>query len=510
MNPSDNKSDNNKDNDTVNKDEFEQVVDKIKEANNILITVSTDPTVDQFAACIGLTLVLNKVGKHANAVFSGKVPSTIDFLKPEETLEKNTDSLRDFIIALDKAKADKLRYKVENDVVKIFITPYKTSISEKDLEFSQGDLNVDVVVALGVQDKAHIDKAILNHGRILHDATVISINTSKHSKLGNVNWTDTRASSLCEMVADVASELDSNVFDSQNSTALLTGIVAETDRYSNDKAAPHTMSVAGLLMSAGASMQLVTTSLSDKSKTGTIQSPDEQETESGDGVLQIEHPKDEGKEEPQEKVEEKPVEPPEEPTEPEEKTEEEPPAEDKQQDDLPPPPVEPEAPAEYVAGNDAATKQSEDEGQDENKPKVIKQRVIHEPPEFSGKLTANSEPEDGQYTGSTDPFSNNLPDTPLLSRPDDKDSESASLDTLFPVTDDSSPAKGKDLSIKDLKVEGGQTLSEIEQSVSSPHLNEQNGNGPADNTSPESSTLDPSNKDTPPPPAPPPYLPPES
>src|SRR5206468_10962115 len=110
-----------------------QIIDRLQNANNILVTVSANPSVDQLAACIGLTLLLNKMNKHATAVFSGKVPSTIEFLKPEETIETNTDSLRDFIISLDKSKADKLRYKVEDEVVKIFITPYKASISEKDL-----------------------------------------------------------------------------------------------------------------------------------------------------------------------------------------------------------------------------------------------------------------------------------------------------------------------------------------------------------------------------------------
>jgi len=85
-----------------------------------------------------LTLLLNKFGKHATAVFSGEVPSTIEFLEPESTLEKTTDSLRDFIIALDKSKADKLRYKVEDEMVRIFITPYRTSITQNDLVFSQG------------------------------------------------------------------------------------------------------------------------------------------------------------------------------------------------------------------------------------------------------------------------------------------------------------------------------------------------------------------------------------
>src|SRR2546421_4153765 len=95
------------------------IADRLNQANNILVTVSNTPSVDQLASCIGLTLALNKLGKHATAVFSGNVPSTIEFLQPEKTLEKNTDSLRDFIIALDKSKADKLRYKVEDKVVKI-------------------------------------------------------------------------------------------------------------------------------------------------------------------------------------------------------------------------------------------------------------------------------------------------------------------------------------------------------------------------------------------------------
>src|ERR1700680_441723 len=145
----------------------QQVVDRVKQANNVLVTVSANPSVDQLAACLGLTLLVNKLGKHGTAVFSGQVPRTIEFLQPEKTREKNTDSLRDFIIALDKSKADKLRYKVEDKVVKIFITPYRTSISEKDLEFSQGDFNVDVVVALGVHEQTDIDQAITAHGRIL-------------------------------------------------------------------------------------------------------------------------------------------------------------------------------------------------------------------------------------------------------------------------------------------------------------------------------------------------------
>ena len=240
-----------------------QLLERIKTANNVLVTVSSNPSVDQLSAAIGLTLMLNKVGKHATAVFSGQVPSTIEFLQPEKTLEKNTDSLRDFIIALDKSKADKLRYKVEDNSVRIFITPYRTSISQADLEFSQGDFNVEVVIALGVSDQNDLDKAIISHGRILHDATTISVTTGAPSTLGSINWADDKASSLCEMIAGLAEPLQQNLLDAQMATALMTGIVAQTDRFSNEKTSPSTMSVSAALMAAGANQQLVASKLEE-------------------------------------------------------------------------------------------------------------------------------------------------------------------------------------------------------------------------------------------------------
>jgi nanoRNase/pAp phosphatase (c-di-AMP/oligoRNAs hydrolase) len=241
----------------------QQIIERIKQGTNVLVTVSNSPSVDQLAACIGLTLMLNKLGKHATAVYSGETPSIMEFLQPEKTIEKNTDSLRDFIIALDKSKADKLRYKVEDKVVKIFITPYKTSISEKDLVFSEGDFNVDLIVALGVHDQGQLDQAIAAHGRILHDATVISINDSANGSLGSLNLMDQSTSSLSELITQFDGLIGKPILDAQIATALLTGIVSQTDRFSNDKTSPATMSVSAKLMSAGANQQLVAVKLEE-------------------------------------------------------------------------------------------------------------------------------------------------------------------------------------------------------------------------------------------------------
>ncbi len=249
----------------------QQIVEKVKTSSNILVTVSTNPSVDELSAALGLTILLNKMDKHATAVFSGAIPPAITFLDPEKTFENTVDSLRDFIIALDKEKADHLRYKVDGDVVKIFITPYRTTISGDDLEFSQGDYNVELVLALGVKQQDNLDSALSAHGRILHDATVatISIDDTK-SDLGSVAWHDQNASSLSEMIVSLAEAFkgDKAGLDEQIATAFLTGIVAATDRFSNSRTSSRVMTMAATLMAAGANQQLIAAKLEEANEIG--------------------------------------------------------------------------------------------------------------------------------------------------------------------------------------------------------------------------------------------------
>jgi hypothetical protein len=249
----------------------QQIIDKIKDSSNILVTVSKDPSVDELSAALGLTIMLNKLKKHATAVVSGAIPPAVSFLDPEKTFENTVDSLRDFIIALDKEKADHLRYKVEGDVVKIFITPYRTTISDKDLDFSQGDYNVELVLALGVTDETQLDAALEAHGKILHDATVVTMSASgEPSKLGSIDWHDETASSLSEMLVSLSEAIkgEKPLLDEQTSTALLTGIVAATDRFSNNRTSSKVMTMSAQLMAAGANQQLIAAKLEEADEIG--------------------------------------------------------------------------------------------------------------------------------------------------------------------------------------------------------------------------------------------------
>lgn len=245
-------------------DFIKKVVEKIKSSENILVVLSRTPSVDEIAAAIGLTLFLDGIQKHTTAVYSGRIPDSLVFLQPSETFEDNTDSLQDFIISLNKDKADHLRYKLEGDFVKIFITPYKSTISEDDLSFSHGDYNVDFVIAINVASSGNLDRALHEHGRIMRDASVVNITAGDPGRFGEIEWSNPSASSLCAMITNLIfaiQESDEKPLDHDIATALLAGIVAATDRFSNNRTNPDTLGIASKLMSMGADQQLITSNI---------------------------------------------------------------------------------------------------------------------------------------------------------------------------------------------------------------------------------------------------------
>ena len=241
-----------------------KVAEKIANSRNILIALSGDPSVDELSAAICLAEFLDRLGKHAIAIYSGVMPEALNFLNPKDKFENSADVLQDFVIALNKDKADHLRYKLEGDFVKVFITPYREKIVSDNLEFSYGDYNVDLVLALNVANGIDLDDALREYGKIMSDATVVNITTGNPGKFGEIEWNNKHASSVSEMIANLLTSASGDTkLDADEATALLTGIVAATDRFAKANTFPSTMQVASTLMDFGADQQLVAANISD-------------------------------------------------------------------------------------------------------------------------------------------------------------------------------------------------------------------------------------------------------
>ena len=295
----------------TNTDFINRIIEKINKSENILVALSRNPSTDEIAAAIGLAMYLEELGKHTTAIYSGETPNVLEFLKPEETFETNTNSLQDFIVALNKEKADHLRYRIDGDYVKVYITPYKTTISQDDLEFSHGDYNVDLVIALNVPTASDLDAALSEHGRIMHDASAIDITTGEPGRFGEIEWSDQNSSSVGEMVANLLLVMKKPQVKKEVATALLTGMVSATNRFSNENTKPSTMSMAAKMMELGADQQLVALNVMENSPAELIGAVDtgvnsnEQANEpQDDTLLSIDHNKKQPEETPEETSEE--------------------------------------------------------------------------------------------------------------------------------------------------------------------------------------------------------------
>jgi len=237
----------------------QQALEQLKSASTVLVTTVSNPTTDQLAATLGLSQMLKKLGKNVSTIVTGSVPENLHFLHPEKQFTDSLDSLRDFIVSLDKNLADKLRYKVEGDEVRIFITPYHTKIGKDDIRFSQGDFNVDAVVIIGAKDRADIDAAIMKESRVLNETPVIVVNAgnANATNIGGISWADPQASSVSEMMVSASEALQGGILDEQISTTLLTGIIAATNHFSNPDTSPKVMTMAAQLMASGANQQSI-------------------------------------------------------------------------------------------------------------------------------------------------------------------------------------------------------------------------------------------------------------
>jgi hypothetical protein len=240
----------------------QQASEAVRQANSILVVTGQNPSIDQIATTLGLLMILRKFGKSANAIVSDMVPSQLGFL-PVMDLGRNLSGGRDFILKVrtNKAKVASLKYLQEQDSLNIYLKPEQGSLAPSDITFDYGDFHYDIIIAVGVPARNRLDK-VFTENPSLFNTPIINIDFHRVNEgYGAINLIDTYAASLGEMMIAMSESLQTGLIDEPIATALLTGIIASTDRFT----APHTtakaLTVAAQMMAAGAKQQTVVKAL---------------------------------------------------------------------------------------------------------------------------------------------------------------------------------------------------------------------------------------------------------
>jgi len=238
----------------------QQVVDILKNSERILILTHKNPDGDALGSMLALYLSLRKLGKDVLAVCNDPAPASLTFLPEIEKIDQNFAGSRDFVISLDitKTKADKIMYKVNGDKLDIVITPKGGQFSKEDISCCDGAFQFQAVVVLDSPDLERVGSPYEKNPEIFYDTPVVNIDHhAGNDYFGKINLVDLTSTSTAEILVSVLEALagDSKFINDDIATALLTGIIYDTNSFQNTNTTPKSLTVAAQLVASGGRQQ---------------------------------------------------------------------------------------------------------------------------------------------------------------------------------------------------------------------------------------------------------------
>lgn len=237
----------------------QQASELIKQAQNVLILTGREPNNDQLAAAVAVQRVLNKLQKQASVVITDTLPKSAE-LFDTQFISKDLTGVRDFIINVDmhSVVVDKLKYAVEDDKLKVTVTPLNGNFDSKDVHFEQGPFRFDLVIVLGISSINKLDKIVEQNPTVLDGLHLINIDFHRiNEEFGSVNYLDQNCSSVCEMLVSLFESLEQGIVDESIATALFTGITSATHNFTTPDTTARAMTIAAQMLSAGAKQQQI-------------------------------------------------------------------------------------------------------------------------------------------------------------------------------------------------------------------------------------------------------------
>ena len=236
----------------------EQIIDQITKSETILLCVNKNPNGDALGAAFGLYLALKRLGKKTDVVSPTAILEKYSFLPSSNLITHKLEGARDYIFTVDikKDKLQQLRYEVQDNKLKIFITAKSGDLDEKNAALESSKFKYDLIIILGTSDLENLGDIYDNNPELFYEAPVINIdNNPSNEYFGKINLVDVAISSTSEMVYNLITNLDEKLFNDQIATNLLAGIISKTDSFQNKNTTPKAFLAAASLITKGANKE---------------------------------------------------------------------------------------------------------------------------------------------------------------------------------------------------------------------------------------------------------------
>ena len=236
----------------------EQILDQINKSETVLICIGKNPDGDALGSSLGLCLALKKMGKKADIVSPTAILDKYSFLPSSDTVTHKLEGVRDYILSLDmdKEKLHQLRYEVQNNKLKIFITAKNSDLEEKDIIIESARFKYDLIIILGTADLENLGSIYDENSDLFYEAPVVNIDHNPSNEyFGKINLVDVTASSTSEIIFNLIVDIKEELIDEQIATNLLEGIIFKTSSFQNKNTTPKAFLAAASLIAKGADKQ---------------------------------------------------------------------------------------------------------------------------------------------------------------------------------------------------------------------------------------------------------------
>jgi len=228
-------------------------IELIRNSKTFLIITHERPDGDAIGSCLALKRTLEKMGKKADVIIPDETAIGYDFLSGIDKVIRDIKLNRNLVVNIKKV--GRVAYnKKEDGSVDLIITPSEgQELDKADVGIELGKSSYDVLVILDTADLVRVNAVYEENKEILSHTKTINIDHHPTNNVfGSINIVDPTATSTCEIVFSLIEALDKDLIDTEIATALLTGIISDTNRFQNANTTPKSLTIAAQLIASGA------------------------------------------------------------------------------------------------------------------------------------------------------------------------------------------------------------------------------------------------------------------
>ncbi len=240
----------------------QQALERIKNAQKILLLTHDQPDGDALGSLLALTRALQGLQKTVISIVNAAIPTAFHFLPGVEHLQLPSALGGDFVISIDTATTGdiKLAYKKDDTTnrVMIAVKPDHGRLRPEYVQFEVPNYDVDLIITLDCNSVDRLGDVYNQHASVFYETPIVNIDHHPdNEQFGAVNWVDVTATSTAEILVSLLEALgrETTLIDADVATNLLTGIITDTGSFKNMNTTPKSLTVAAQLVAAGARQQ---------------------------------------------------------------------------------------------------------------------------------------------------------------------------------------------------------------------------------------------------------------